>query len=105
MRSWVNFHWSTQKSEKFYANRLFLSKTYNVSVKLKFHTIFKGKVTHSLKNDTGNLVNFHDNIRKSENLHFDRILLSKAYTNLDEKIQLCLMTLKSDAKFEKKTDS
>ena len=25
--------------------------------------------------------------RKSENLHFDRILLSKAYKDLDEKVQ------------------
>ena len=34
-----------------------------------------------------NLVNFHVNSRKSENLHFDRMLLSKAYKDLDEKVQ------------------
>ena len=54
---------------------------------------FKGKLTCGLKNDIRNFVN----------LHFDWILLSKAYKDLDEKVQKsCLMTLKSDAKFEEK---
>ena len=30
MRNWVNFHYSTQKSEKLYIDGLFLSKAYNV---------------------------------------------------------------------------
>ena len=30
MRNWVNFHYSTQKSEKFYTDKLFLSKAYDV---------------------------------------------------------------------------
>ena len=34
-----------------------------------------------------NLINFHASKLKSENLHFDRILLSKAYKGLDEKVQ------------------
>ena len=59
---------------------------------------FKGKLTCGLKNDIRNLVNFRATSRKSENLHFDRLLLSKAYKVLDEKV----MTLKSDAKFEEK---
>ena len=46
------------------------------------------------------------NSRKSENLHFGGLLLSKTYKVLDAKVQnreeLCLMTLKSDAKFEEK---
>ena len=64
---------------------------------------FKRKLTCGLKNDIRNLVNFHASSRKSENLHFDWILLSKAYKDLDEKVQKsCLMTLKSDAKFEEK---
>ena len=54
---------------------------------------FKGKLTCGLKSDIRNLVN----------LHFDWILLSNAYKDLDEKVQKsCLMTLKSDAKFEEK---
>ena len=48
---------------------------------------FKGKLTYSLKNEIRNLVNFHVSSRKSENLHFDSILLSKPYKYLDEKIQ------------------
>ena len=48
---------------------------------------FKGKVTRGLKNNISNLVNFHVSSGKSENLDFGRILLSKAYKDLDEKIQ------------------
>ena len=54
---------------------------------LKGDAKFKGKLTPGLKNDKRNLVNFHASSRKSENLHFDQILLSKAYKYLDEKIQ------------------
>ena len=36
---------------------------------------------------TKNLVNFHGGSRKSENLHFDGLLLSKAYKDLHEKLQ------------------
>ena len=36
---------------------------------------------------TRNLVNFNANSPKSENLHFDQILLAKAYKDLDEKVQ------------------
>ena len=45
------------------------------------------KLTRSLKNDISNLVKFHASNRKSENLHFDGFLLSKAYKVLDEKVQ------------------
>ena len=48
---------------------------------------FKVKLTCGLKNDIRNLVNFHASSRKYENLHFDRILLSKAYKDSDEKVQ------------------
>ena len=54
---------------------------------LKGDAEFKRKLTWGLKNDIRNLVNFHVSSRKSENLHFDRMLLSKAYKDLDEKIQ------------------
>ena len=48
---------------------------------------FKGKLTRGLKNDIMNLVNFHASSRKSENLLFDGVLLSKAYEVLDEKVR------------------
>ena len=54
---------------------------------LKADPKFKGKLTSGLKNDIMNLVNFHVSSRKSENLHFDGILLSKAYKDLDKKLQ------------------
>ena len=34
-----------------------------------------------------NLVKFHASSRKSKNLHFDQILLSKAYKDLGEKLR------------------
>ena len=54
---------------------------------LKGDAKFKGKLTHGLKNDIRNLVNFHASNRKSENFHFDGLLLSKAYKVLGEKVQ------------------
>ena len=88
MRNWVNFYLSTEKSEKMYIDGLFLSKPCNVSVR-KFQRNYmchetegchdtKGKLACGLKNDTRNLVNFHASSQKSENLHSDWILLSKA---------------------------
>ena len=47
----------------------------------------KRKLTRDWKNDIRNLVNFHASSRKSENLHFDQILLFKAHKDLDEKVQ------------------
>ena len=52
---------------------------------LKSDAKFKGKLTHGLKNDILNLVNFHASSWKSENLHFDGFLWSKAYKILFEK--------------------
>ena len=46
---------------------------------LKGDAKFKRKLTSGLKNDIRNLVNFHVSSRKTENLHFDGFLLSKAY--------------------------
>ena len=53
----------------------------------KGYVIFKQKLTGGLKNDIRNLINFHASIRKSENLHFDELVLSKAYKVLDKKVQ------------------
>ena len=54
---------------------------------LKSDAKFKEKLTCGLKNNIRNLFNFHASSRKSENLHFDQIVLTKAYKDLDEKIQ------------------
>ena len=53
---------------------------------LKGDAKFKRKLTYGLKKDR-NLVNFHASSQKSEYLQFDWMLLSKAYKDLDEKIQ------------------
>ena len=54
---------------------------------LKDDPKFKKKLTCGFKNDIRNLVNFHASSRKSKNLLFDRMLLTKAYKDLDEQIQ------------------
>ena len=54
---------------------------------LKGDAKFKEKLTCGLKNDLRNLLNFQASSQKSENLHFDWILLTKAFNNLDEKRQ------------------
>ena len=53
---------------------------------LKGDAKFKGKLARGLKNDK-ELVNFHASSRKFENLHLDWPLLSKAYKDLDGKVQ------------------
>ena len=54
---------------------------------LKGDAKFKGKLIRGLKSDIRNLVNFQTSSQKSENLHFDGLLLSKAYKVLDAKVQ------------------
>ena len=54
---------------------------------LKGDAIFKEEMTGGLKKGIRNLVNFHASSRKSENLHFDGLVMSKAYRVLDEKVQ------------------
>ena len=49
--------------------------------------IFKNKLTGGLKNDLRNLANVHASSCKSENLHFDGLVLPKAYKVLDENVQ------------------
>ena len=62
----------------------------------------KKKMILVSKNDMRNLVNFNASSGKSENLHFDELLLSKVYyvgakNSLEE---LCVITWKNDVKFE-----
>ena len=54
---------------------------------LKGDAISKEKLIDGLKNDIKNLINFHASSRKSENLQFDGLVLTKAYKFLDEKVQ------------------
>ena len=50
---------------------------------LKGYAVFKEKVTGGLKNDIRNLVNFDASSCEPENVHFDGLVLSKAYKILD----------------------
>ena len=64
---------------------------------------FEEKLTFDSKYVMRNLVNFNASSGKSENLHFDLLLLSIAYKVLAKKVQkMSLMTLKSDRNFEEK---
>ena len=55
-------------------------------MKLKRNAKFKGKLTRRLENDIKNLVGFYVSSRIFENLHFNGLLLSKAFEFLDEKV-------------------
>ena len=65
-------------------------------MKLKSYTKFEEKLILGSKNDVKNLVNFNASNGKSENLHFDVLLLSIVYKvsvknpNLEEKLIFCL---------------
>ena len=65
---------------------------------LKSDAKFEEKLTLGSKNDMRNLVNFNVSSGKSENLHFDVLLLSIAYKFSAK----TFITLKSDPNFEKK---
>ena len=54
---------------------------------MKGDGIFKEKLIGGLNNDISNLVNFHRNSRKSENLYFDGLLLSTAYNVSAKNVQ------------------
>ena len=87
MRNLVNFNTSSGKSESLHFDVLLFSISYKVSTKkcieelplmtLKKDPNFEEKLTFCLKNDMQNLVNFNPSSGKSENLHFDGLLLYK----------------------------
>ena len=54
---------------------------------LKSDANFKEKLSCGSKNDMRNLVNFNVSSGKSENLHFDVLLLSIAYKVSAKKVQ------------------
>ena len=49
--------------------------------------MFEEKLTYGSKNDIRNLVNVNSSSGKSENLHFDVLLLSMAYKVSAKKVQ------------------
>ena len=80
----MNFNASSGKSEHLHFDALLLSIAYKLSAKnvqkndlsdTKKDPNFKEKLTFGLKNDMRNLVNFNPSSGKSENLHFDGLLL------------------------------
>ena len=54
---------------------------------LKSGAKFEEILTPAFKNDIRNLVNFNASSSKSENLHFDVLLLSTAYKVSPKKVQ------------------
>ena len=96
---------SSRKSENLQTDGLLLSKVCNdLDEKLRknyvlWHCLMK--MTFSSKNKMRNLLNFDADNGKSENLHFDVLLLSIAYKVSAKKLQNnYVFTLKSDPNFE-----
>ena len=54
---------------------------------LKSDAKLEEKLTHGSKNDMRNLVNFNANSGKSENFHFNVLLLPIAYKVLAKKVE------------------
>ena len=71
---------------------------------LKSDAKFEEKLTLGLKNDMRNLVNFNVSSGKSENFHFNVLLLSIAYKVSAKKSteELSFITLKRDPNIEEK---
>ena len=67
---------------------------------LKSDQNFEEKLTFCWKNDMKNLGNFNSSSEKSENLHFNRIFLSKVCNVLVKKIQTSCV-VKNDLWFQK----
>ena len=63
---------------------------------------FEEKLTCGLENDMRNLANFHQSTRNSQNWDFHQILFiqSRKCMSLKRKAELCVVTMKNDAKFE-----
>ena len=56
-------------------------------MKLKDDAVFIEKLTGCFKNDLRNFIDFDASRCKSKNVLFDRLLLSRGYKVLDEKVQ------------------
>ena len=89
LRNLVNFYTSSLKFENLHFDGLLLSSVYKVlhgkvpksyvSWRWWVMQSLKKKLALGSKNDMWNLVNFNANNKKSVNLHFDVLLLSKVY--------------------------
>ena len=62
------------------------------------------KLTCGLENDIRNMAHFHPSTWKSENWNFDRIDLTQSRKRMSLKFteELCIMTMKNDAKHEER---
>ena len=86
-RNLVNFHACSRKSEKLHFDGLLLPKTdKNLDEEVQKSLItsksdakFEEKLALGSKNDIGTLVSFNASSSKSDNLHFDVLLLAKVY--------------------------
>ena len=97
IRNLVNFHASSRESGNLHFDGLLLSKWYKVSAKkvqtsylltLKCDAKFQEKLILGSKNDMRNLVNYNASSSKSENMHFDVVLLlSRTYKVSSKKAQ------------------
>ena len=69
---------------------------------LKIDAKFERKLTCTYKNDMKNLANLHQSILKvwELGLWWDPFIQSRKRTSLKFTGELCVMTIKSDAKFE-----
>ena len=61
---------------------------------------FEEKQTCGLENDMRNLANFHQSTRKSQNWDFSTFIQSRKCMCLKFTEELCVMTMRNDAKFE-----
>ena len=68
---------------------------------MKGDTKFKGKLTHGMKNDIKDLVNFHASSRKSKTL-MDSFCSRHIKFQMRKKYRRVLITQKNDAKLEEK---
>ena len=94
---WLIFLASSWKSDNLHFDGFLLSKVYKVldekEQKCSLMTLmsdpkFEVKLTVGSKNDMTNLVNFNIRSGKSENLHFDVLLLLIAYKVSAKKVHL-----------------
>ena len=80
---------SSRKSEILHFDGLLLSKSCTVSctslMRVESDAKFEEKLVLGFKNDMMNLVNFNASSGKSENLHFEVLLLSIAYNKFQLK--------------------
>ena len=108
----VNFDLSTRNSPNFYFDWFLLSKVYNVWPKkstqdLSFKTLksdakFEEKLIFGLENDMRNMANIYQSTWKISELGlwWDSFIQRRKCMSLKFTEELCVMSIKNDAKFE-----